>query len=49
MLHPLVDILFFNVYGALVTGPGFLLAVPYAIWQGARWLGSRSRDRKRNT
>lgn len=49
MLDPLVDILLFNLYGALVTGAAFLLAVPYAVWQGARWLASRARNRKRTS
>lgn len=46
MLDPLVDILLFNLYGALVTGIGLLLAVPYAVWQGIRWVASKTRPRK---
>ncbi|MGD9934615.1 MAG: hypothetical protein AB7T37_12985 [Dehalococcoidia bacterium] len=45
MIEPLVDILLFNLYGALVTGIGLLLAIPYAMWQGIRWIGARARRR----
>ncbi|MCA9829559.1 MAG: hypothetical protein R3B97_17395 [Dehalococcoidia bacterium] len=45
MLDPLVDILLFNLYGALVTGIGLLLAIPYAIWQGVRWIEAHARRR----
>jgi len=45
MLEPLVDILPFNLYGALVTGIGLLLAIPYAIWKWIRWIGAYARRR----
>jgi len=41
MLDVLVDILFFNVYGAVVTLLGLLAAIPYWAWQGIRWLRGR--------
>jgi hypothetical protein len=41
MLDFLVDILFFNLYGAAITVIALLAAVPYGIWQGLRWLKSR--------
>jgi hypothetical protein len=37
----LVDILFFNLYGAVVTVIAVLGAIPYAIWQGLRRLKQR--------
>jgi hypothetical protein len=41
MLDPLVDILFFNLYGAAITAIALLAAIPYGAWQGLRWLRQR--------
>jgi hypothetical protein len=41
VLDILVDILFFNVYGAVVTILGLLAAIPYWAWQGIRWIKGR--------
>lgn len=41
MLDILVDILFFNLYGAVITVLALLAAIPYGAWQGLRWLKER--------
>jgi hypothetical protein len=41
VLDILVDILFFNLYGAVITVLALLAAIPYGAWQGLRWLKER--------
>jgi hypothetical protein len=41
MFDLLVDILFFNLYGAAITAIALLAAIPYGAWQGLRWLRQR--------
>jgi hypothetical protein len=41
MFDTLIDIVFFNLYGSLITVVTLLAAIPYAIWQGLRKLKNR--------
>jgi hypothetical protein len=41
MFDTVVDILLFNLYGAVVTVIALIAAIPYGAWQGLRWLRQR--------
>ena len=38
-----IDIIFGDVYGALITAIALAAAVPYGLWKGAQWLISLAR------